>query len=135
MFVRASELRAGDVLHRGRLSGAVARYVVERVCLAGALVVVECAQHGERRALTLGVTEVVAVRRGDGQTDEQVDVEAMTRALLYEVGLGAVPQPIIDAVLADVLQRAQAERTRVATVSDMRGLAAREAIVVHDVEV
>ena len=24
MFVRASELRAGDVLHRGRLSGAVA---------------------------------------------------------------------------------------------------------------
>ena len=134
MFVAATEIQAGDVLHRGRLSGEVVRYVVERAYVAGALVVVECAQGGERRALTLGVTEVVAVRRGDGQTDDQVDVEAMTRALLYEVGLGAVPQHVIDGVLADVLQRAQTERTRVATVSDMRGLAAREAIVVHDVE-
>ena len=98
--------------------------------MAGALVVVECAQGGERRALTLGVTEVVAVMRGEGQTGEQVDVEAMTRALLYEVGLGAVPQRVIDGVIADVLQR-----VRAAAGSDMRGLAAREALVVHDVEV
>lgn len=136
MFVAATEILAGDVLLRARLSGEVVRWTVEGVRPRGALVIVDCVRVGGGPcALTLRVSEVVAVRRGEEQTDEQVDVEAMTRALLYEVGLGAVPQHVIDGVLADVLQRVRDERTRVATVSDMRGLVARESMVVHDVEV
>ena len=128
MFVRASELRAGDVLHLGGLKGPVVRWTVEGARAAGAQMIVDVVgAGGGRSALTLHRERVVVVRRED--EDEVRDGAVALRELLCEIGQGAVDQRVIDAIVADAYAR-----KRAAVSSDMRGLAAREAIVVHDVE-